>query len=166
MVNGKDEILEKEEPKIVDLFRHIDDRGILDQIFNSDLPFQIKRIYTTISNKAVIRGMHGHQKEWKALYVSKGLIKIVVFPFDAINQKNSMNSNVVNFDEKLLRVFTLSDMKPQLLIVPSRHYHGYTSLDKESRLIILSNLSLEETKKDDYRLDPKFFKKYFEVINR
>ncbi|MDI6855535.1 MAG: WxcM-like domain-containing protein [Candidatus Thermoplasmatota archaeon] len=139
-----------EEPKTKDLFRHIDDRGVLDMIFNLDLPFDVKRIYTTINKKGIIRGMHGHRNEWKAFYCFKGAIKIVAS----------------HMDKDEIKGFILDEMKPQLFILPKNYYHGYTSLSEEARVVILSSATLEDSKKDDHRLEPKGFKEYFEVVDR
>ncbi len=136
-----------------DLFRFVDDRGTLDMIFNSDLPFEIKRVYTTVNQLGVIRGMHGHKIEWKAFYVSSGSVKIVIAPMEDPKPESS-NS------------FVLSETKPQLFILPPGFYHGYVSLTPESRIIIFSSATLDETKKDDHRLDPQEFTKCFEVKGR
>lgn len=136
------------EPYIKDLFRHVDDRGLLDMIYNNDLEFYIKRIYITINKKGVIRGMHGHKKEWKAFYVLSGSLKIVT----------------LHMDTKEVKEFVLNDMKSQLFVLPPNYYHGYTSLVDESRVVILSDSTLAMTKEDDHRMKPD--KKYFEVIDR
>jgi dTDP-4-dehydrorhamnose 3,5-epimerase len=141
-------------PIVVDLFRFVDDRGTLDQVFNSDLPFGIKRIYTTVSNKGVIRGLHGHHNEWKTFYVSKGSIKIITF---------RMPEPEIESD---IKIFVLNETKPQILILPPNFYHGYVSLSDESRVIIFSSATLEETKKDDHRVEPNTYLSYFEVKGR
>ena len=147
-------------PIAVDLFRFVDDRGILDQLFNLDLPnsfpFGVKRIYTTVSNKGIIRGMHGHQREWKAFYVANGMVKFVVY-------KMGEEPDLLGYETK---TFVLSDAKPQLFILPPGYWHGYMSLTENARIIILSSASLEETKKDDHREDPEKFKWEFEVKGR
>ena len=143
-------------PMVIDLFRFVDDRGILDQIFNADLPFPVKRIYTTISNKGIIRGMHGHKKEWKAFYIANGMVKFVVY-------KMGEEPDLLGYETK---TFVLNDAKPQLFVLPPGYWHGYMSLTENARIIILSNASLEETKKDDHRENPEKFKYDFEVKGR
>ena len=142
-----------DKPIIIDLFRHADDRGILDQIFDFEkIVFpRIKRIYATITKKGIIRGMHGHYTEWKAFYVIKGEAKFVTFPME---------------EGKDLMTFTLNEMKPQILILPNNYYHGYASLSDEARIIILSNATLEGSKSDDHRLNPKEYQSLFEVVSR
>ena len=144
-----------DKPIIIDLFRHADDRGILDQIFDFEkIVFpRIKRIYATITKKGIIRGMHGHFKEWKAFYVSKGEAKFVIVPM-------SQNSDFIR------ATFTLNEMKPQILVLPPNYYHGYVSLGDELRLLILSDATLDESKSDDHRLNPKEFQNFFEVVSR
>jgi len=142
------------EPYITDLKRFIDDRGVLDQVYeNIGIPehaFAIKRIYFTKTYKGTIRGMHGHKKEWKAFYVTKGMIKIMTVPIEKPCSKQS--------------TFILSDMKPQVLIIPPGYYHGYTPLTDKARVLILSNATLEESQADDYRIAP--IEELFKVENR
>jgi len=155
-------VKEIKEPKVIDIFRHVDDRGTLDMIFNSDLPFCVRRIYCTMSRKKVIRGMHGHLNEWKAFYVLKGSIKIVAQPMKLVEHKSKLLSIGVGEPKE----FVLSDTKPQIFILPPGYFHGYCSLTPEARVVILSSVTLKETKLDDHRIDPGPYRKYFEVKSR
>lgn len=146
--NMKSTEYQEPEESIVD--RYFDDRGYLDQLYAKDLPFEVKRIYLTMTRKGIIRGMHGHKKEWKVLFVIKGTIKLVAELMD----KKKYN--------KITRI--LSDYRNVMLIIPPGWYHGYTPLTEEARVVIMSSATLEESKKDDFRLVP--LKEDFEVINR
>jgi len=154
------------EPYMIDLRRFIDDRGMLDQIyedtgtFEDDVPFPIKRIYFTKTYRGTIRGMHGHKEEWKAFYVTKGMIKIVAYPMALTVPESSIVGG--NLTKQL--TFTLSDMKPQILIIPPNCYHGYMPLTDKARVLILSNATLKESQEDDYRIAP--IEELFKVENR
>ncbi|MGH9879596.1 MAG: WxcM-like domain-containing protein, partial [Nitrososphaerales archaeon] len=124
--------------EVRDLKNFIDDRGALNQIFNDDLPFQVKRMYTVYPRKGIIRGLHGHKKEWKAFWVISGAAKFVVIPMNSGEQK----------------ILILDHRKPQLLIVPPEHYNGFVALDDNTVVVCLSSLSLAESTKDDYRVEP------------
>lgn len=53
------------------LKKYCDDRGSLAAIQNSDLPFEIKRVYT-ITNPQGIRGGHRHKKAIQAIVCLSG----------------------------------------------------------------------------------------------
>ena len=140
------------EPFIKDLKVFIDDRGVLEQIFNLDLPFELKRIYIIYPRKDIKRGFHGHKIEWKAFFVIKGCVKFIIIEID--NEKNK-------------KTFVLDEKKPQLLIVPNGYYNGMMALENESIILCFSSLNLKESLKDDIRIDPfKFGKEIWEVIDK
>jgi dTDP-4-dehydrorhamnose 3,5-epimerase-like enzyme len=117
---------------------HVDDRGFLYQIYKTyDFP-EVKRIYV-LGNflKNTIRGLHRHEHEWKGYFVVVGAAKfVVVDPAKQITQ------------------YILSDKNPSILVVPPHHPHGWISLSDKTVLIGLSNRTLEESMKDDFREDP------------
>ncbi len=136
---------------LLDLKRFCDDRGTLDQVFNMDLPFNVKRIYVIYSNKDIIRGFHGHKKEWKAFYIAKGSAKF----------------NIVNIKTKEVKTYVLNEKKPQLLVVPNGYYNGLRPLEDNTIIFCLSSATLEESKKDDIRTSPfAFGKEIWEVESR
>lgn len=119
---------------------HIDDRGFLYQIYGDyvgKFP-DVKRIYV-VGNfcKGTIRGFHRHDKEWKGYFVLEGSAKFVV----------------VNEDREVL-TYVLSSRSPTVLIVPPKHFHGWISLEEKTMLLGISNKSLEDSLKDDTRVDP------------
>lgn len=145
------------EPKVFDLPRFVDDRGSLDQVFNDDLPFPVKRVYCTRSHRGVVRAFHGHKKEWKAFYVTHGIVKFVAFKMGDEKAKN--------MKEKMAE-FTLGENKPQILVMPNGYYHGFSALTESTSVVILSNMSLKESVDDDFRLSPQEHMKSFEVRHR
>jgi dTDP-4-dehydrorhamnose 3,5-epimerase-like enzyme len=144
-----EETVKVKEPEVLGVFRHVDDRGVLTQTFGDD--FKSKRCYEIRDRVGVIRGMHGHKKESKLIYVSKGIVKFIIFPM------NYQNRIVKKYD------FTLSEHKPQALLIPTGYYHGFKSL-KDSVIHFYSDSSLEESKNDDFR--EKVDESWFEVNPR
>jgi dTDP-4-dehydrorhamnose 3,5-epimerase-like enzyme len=141
---------EYQEPEVGGVLRYIDDRGYLDQLYAQDLPFKIKRIYSTLTRKGIIRGMHGHKKEWKALFIIQGTVKVVT---EAMSKNKYTKQSTI-----------LSDDEGRMVIIPPKWYHGYMPLTDEAIVMIISSATLEESKNDDFRLVP--LKEDFEVINR
>ncbi len=139
------------ETKLIPLEWKTDDRGYLVQIFNADL--DIKRVYVVGNfSRGTIRGFHGHMKEWKYFFVVKGSVKFVIIPHKV--------SEGVKEPDKLkgkMQAFVLSDRKPAVLAVPPENYNGWVSLEEGTLLMGMSDKTLEESVKDDYRVDPFTF---------
>jgi dTDP-4-dehydrorhamnose 3,5-epimerase-like enzyme len=119
--------------------------------FNADL--DIKRAYVVGNfSKGTIRGFHGHMKEHKWFFVARGSVKFVVV-------KHKVDEGVKNSEElkNKLQTFILSDKNPSILAVPPGCYNGWVSLEDGTLLIGMSDSTLAETLKDDYRADPYVF---------
>jgi len=145
--------MEINKPRIAELKCHIDDRGFLTQIWDTDLATEIKRIYAVENfNKDIVRGFHHHRKEWKYFYVLRGSAKFVTV--SSINQED-------------IQKFVLSDKMPAILIVPPNHYNGWKALEDNTILIGMSNFTLKESLQDDQRISPVAFgKDIWEVESR
>lgn len=140
-----------EEPEIKELKRFIDDRGSIDQLYNSDLPFMVKRAYQISPLRGIKRGLHGHREEWKAFIVTKGIVKFVI----------------VHMESEKVSTLTLSDKKSQILVVPNNYYNGFMSLEDGCDIIGFSSSTLEESLTDDFRLQWDFYgKDVWESANR
>jgi dTDP-4-dehydrorhamnose 3,5-epimerase-like enzyme len=133
----------RSEPAEVEILCHADDRGFLYQLYKSYHFPEVKRVYLVGNySRNVIRGFHKHNEEWKAYFVGRGTAKFVL----------------VN-EQKEITTHTLSDRRPCVLVVPPKYLHGWVSLTEETLVIGLSNKTLEESNKDDFREDPFIFGK-------
>lgn len=136
----------------------VDDRGTVK--FINDFDFQnIKRFYQ-INNFSTetVRAFHGHKKESKYVYVSRGSALICLVKID----------NFENPSKKLkIRRFVLSSQNPQALHIPPGHANGTKSLQKQTSIIIYSTSSLKQSEKDDYRYPYDYWgKDIWKVENR
>lgn len=136
MINGGDLVMKSNG------FRFVDDRGVLDQVFNDDLPFKVKRCYTLHHQGKVIRGWHGHKEEWKALYCTRGSFKVLV-----AKMKNLIGKELPNDSEE----FSVNERKNEILVIKPGYYHALVNLEDDSKLMVFSSSTLEESKNDDYR---------------
>ena len=143
-------------PYLPSLELHLDDRGSFLQVYNSDLPFTVKRVYVLHTTKGVIRGLHGHKKEEKAFMILDGMVKFVVLPLDT-----DEDPSVIDIHE-----FVLSDRKAEILVVPSGYYNGFVTLSSFSTLLCLSSSILLESLEDDVRVDPFKFGDFWSVKHR
>lgn len=132
---------------------HVDDRGFLYQIYgNYEGKFpSVKRIYIVGNfGKGTVRGFHKHMEEWKCYFVSNGAAKFVIVD-----------------ERKDISTYILSSKNPTILIVPPGYFHGWVSLEENTMLIGISNKNLDESLKDDVRIDPfTFGKEIWDVLGR
>ena len=136
------------EIKKINLKRNQDDRGILDQIYDSNLPAEVKRIYAVYNfSKETIRGFHKNLNEWKYFYVLIGSVKFVLIE----------NGNKI-------QEFILSDKVPEILIIPPNVWNGFKALEDNTLVLGLSSATLLEHR--DERMPIGSYKRYFEVKSR
>lgn len=90
-------------------------------------------------SKGVIRGFHYHQKEWKFFVIVNGAAKFIIL-------NPSRPKEIYNF--------VSSSRKNNLIIVPPGFANGWMSLEDNTILLCASNLSTNESLKDDQRFDP------------
>jgi dTDP-4-dehydrorhamnose 3,5-epimerase-like enzyme len=131
--------------------RFCDDRGNFSNIdFNGQ---EAKRAYVITNNQqGVIRAFHGHKNEAKAFYVTKGAF---MFNF------HSMDS-----EDKEYHV-VLDEHTPSYIFCPAGWYNGFVSLTNDAQLVVLSSSSMDESRNDDYRLDPMVYgEDIWQIVNR
>ena len=124
-----------------------DERGVLS--FINQFNEQIKRFYL-IENfkKEYIRAWHGHKNEKKIMYCVDGVFKICLVKIDNFSKPSK---------DLEIEKYILSAAKPSILIIPGGYANGLQNLKSNSKLLIFSNKSLEESKNDDYRYQFDFW---------
>lgn len=111
----------------------IDERGVVK--FVNEFNFRdVKRFYIVENHGDLTRGWHGHEKEAKYVFVSKGRAKVEVKPLKVGETKSYM----------------LSEKKPQVLYIPAGNYNAVTTYG-DTQVIFFSTSTLEESKSDDIR---------------
>jgi len=126
----------------------IDDRGEVG--FVNEFNFQgIKRFYTLKNHKAgFVRAWHGHKKESKYFYVSKGSAIIAGVKID--NWETPSKNLPVNR-------YVLSDKQPTILFMPAGYANGSMSLEPDTQIMVFSNSTLDESKGDDFRFAGRYW---------
>ncbi|SFB20655.1 WxcM-like, C-terminal [Flavobacterium swingsii] len=135
-------------PKIIKGNLHTDQRGNLFYNNNFDLS-AIRRIYI-IENKSVdfIRAWQGHKIEQRWFTATNGAFKIKLIKID--------NWESVSTDLEVTE-FNLKAEKLDVLHVPSGYVSSIQSLEKESKLLVMSDYLLGEIH-DEYRFEADYFK--------
>ena len=128
---------------------HKDQRGIVR--FVNDFHFEnIKRFYTiTHPDITTIRAWQGHQRETKYFYVTKGSFLINWIEIDNWVQPSK---------DLKINAHTLSDTQSEILIIPPGYVNGFKALEPDSTMVVFSDMSLEESKNDDYRFALDYWK--------
>ena len=126
----------------------VDERGCV--MFVNDFNFEdVKRFYTVENHAAgFVRAWHAHKKEAKYVWVARGAALVGAVAIDDWN-KPAKNAQVQRF--------VLSDKVPQLLYIPCGYANGFMSLTDDTQLIFFSTSTLEESKKDDFRYDSRYW---------
>ena len=142
------------EPKLITGNRIFDNRGSVR--FSNNLIFKNIRRFYTVHNyqKNFIRAWHGHFKEEKFIGCIKGTFQISAVK---INNKNKPN--------KKNRIFSyfLNQSNKDSVYIPKGFANGSMSLEDNSELLIFSTSKVEDSLKDDYRFDPKYWNPW--IIN-
>ena len=127
---------------------HTDNRGIIR--FVNDFTFEgIKRFYTiTHPDASVIRAWQGHKLETKHFYVAKGSFLINWIEIDNWQQPSK---------DLKINAHILSESQSEILIIPPGHVNGLKALETGSILVSFSNMTLEESKDDDYRFPKDYW---------
>ena len=139
-----------------------DKRGFLSPLTDDIDPNLINRVcFVGDYGRGVVRGVHYHKKEWKIYAVLTGAAKFlsVEIPENLVDEndeqaiksflKNNLNS---------VKGYVLSYRAPKILVIPPYRANGWISLEENTNIIFLSNLSYNEAKKDDYRFSPSLIK--------
>lgn len=109
----------------------------------------IKRFYTVKNRKiGMVRAWHGHKDEAKYFFLLSGSVLVGAAKID--NWKSpSKDAKVYSF--------LLSHEEPAILYIPKGYANGFKSLTSDAKLMVFSTSTLEESRKDDFRFDAKYW---------
>jgi dTDP-4-dehydrorhamnose 3,5-epimerase-like enzyme len=144
--------------RVISVPTFVDDRGFINQIIQTADGFfpKLERLYFVGNfGKGIIRGFHKHEKEWKCFFVTKGAAKFVL-----VKEKSAARNDVE------IETYTITSKHPSILVVPPGIHNGWMSLEEETTVLGISNFTIDETKKDDSRVDPYFWGDVWTVKSR
>jgi dTDP-4-dehydrorhamnose 3,5-epimerase len=123
---------------------HVDARGKL-TFFNDFDMKDVRRFYLIEHpDTSIVRAWQGHKKEQKWFYVVKGSFKVVL-----VRPDNWENPSA---DLKPSE-FILEAIANRVLYIPGNFANGLKALEPESRIMVFSSFTVEESSKDNYRFD-------------
>ena len=134
----------KEAPYLIQGDHYEDERGKLSFINQFDLK-GFRRFYVvTHPDSRVVRAWQGHKQETKCFICLSGAFEIrVVEVNDWDNPPADLKVLEYHLDER--------DMKA--LVIPGGFANGFKARNPDSRLLVFSDKTLEESKLDNYRFD-------------
>jgi dTDP-4-dehydrorhamnose 3,5-epimerase-like enzyme len=126
----------------------VDDRGVVR--FVNDFDFAgVKRFYMVENHQAgFIRAWHAHRREGKYVLVVQGAAIVAAVKIE--DWANPPHDSPVHR-------YVLSAHKPAVLWIPRGYANGFKSLTADTKLILFSTSTLEESRGDDVRWDPGWF---------
>jgi len=134
-------------PTVINGGSYSDNRG--DVTFNNDFDMSsIKRIYSIKNvNTSLVRAWQGHAIERRWFSVVKGSFEIKLIKID--NWENPTKS---------LEVFSriINDENFDVLCVPGGYVSSIKALEKNSKLLLMSDYRLGDIK-DEYKFDTNYF---------
>ena len=131
-------------PLIKQVKTSFDDRGEISHC--NEFSFKtnkIRRFYIIQNNRInFVRAWHGHKKEEKFIQILNGSIKISVVKIDNWKKPSKKLKQIV---------YVLNYKNPCILHIPGGYAHGIQTLKKDTKYIVYSNFSLNQSLNDDYR---------------
>lgn len=113
----------------------VDDRGKVRFVNNFDFK-DVKRFYQVENHRQnFIRAWHGHKKEGKYVYVSRGSALVAA----------------VDMDTEEITKIVLCSSTPKILYIPPNYYNGFKNLEENTDILFFSTTTLEESAGDDIR---------------
>ncbi|WP_422859632.1 hypothetical protein ACOKFD_01480 [Flagellimonas sp. S174] len=119
-----------------------DNRGEL-TFFNTLNLDQVKRFYHIAPNSTeTIRAWQGHLKENKWFYCTAGAFILNLVEVDNFDNPSK---------ELPVKHMILDSSNPKIIHVPGGYASGFKSIYENSKLMVFSNFTLEDSKGDDFR---------------
>lgn len=131
-------------PALINGVSHTDSRGTLLGFNQLDLK-ATKRMYI-VENRdtSLIRAWQAHKLEQKWFFVFSGSFKMVLVKMD--NFENPGND--LPYSE-----YILDSADNKILYVPGGYANGFQAIENGSKLLVFSDLSIDQAKADQYRFD-------------
>ncbi len=135
-------------PYIIEGGLAVDDRGTV--IFANEFSFaSVKRFYFVSNHRAgYIRAWHAHQRETHYVMAVQGTCVIGAVKIDDWENPSK--------DLPVIR-FVLSEYKPAIVYIPAGYASGFMSLTAGAKVMVFSNVTLEESRADHVRFDTHYW---------
>lgn len=125
--------------------RSVDHRGQVSYV--NDFPFSAYKRFYVIENREVgyVRAWHGHKVESKAYFLISGSAMVGAVKIDSWDSPSP---------DCEVQTKILDSNSPGTLFIPAGYANGFMSLEPNTKVLLFSDFSLEESLEDDIRFDP------------
>ena len=135
-------------PLLIEGGLNVDDRGEVGFVNEFDMD-SVRRFYSVCNHRAgLVRAWHAHKKEKKFVTVVNGAAIVAAVCIDNW-QKPSKDLYVHRY--------VLSAKKPSVLFIPNGYANGSMTLKEDTKLIVFSSSTLEESEGDDIRFEADYW---------
>nr|WP_315161307.1 WxcM-like domain-containing protein [uncultured Flavobacterium sp.] len=135
-------------PNLIQGGSYQDERGKLTFVNDFNLS-QVKRYYIIEhTDVSVVRAWQGHKKEQKWFQVISGRFLVSVI------QPDNWENPSKNIEPE---TFILEATENKVLHIPGGFANGFKALEPNSRVIVFSDFSLEESVNDNFRFDSQLW---------
>lgn len=137
-----------EVPRLIEGARAVDDRGSVS--FVNDFNFADVRRWYVVTNhrQGFVRAWHAHRREAKYATVLSGSALVAAVAIDDWEHPSRLAE---------VHRFVLSWEKPAVLYIPAGFANGFMSLTWDAKLAFFSTATVEESRNDDIRFDPRYW---------
>ncbi len=144
------------EPVLIQGNMVADDRGCVSFVNGFDFT-DVKRSYVVSNYRAgFVRAWHAHRAETKYALVLQGAAVVGAVAID--------NWNRPSRDAEVHR-YVLSAASPAVLCIPAGYANGFMSLTDDLKIMFFSTSTLEESRRDDFRYDARYWNPW-DVVER
>ena len=135
------------EPFIYEIGEAVDHRGSLE--YYNDLTISNYKRFYIVKNptRGTVRAWHGHKKEAKLVKVLKGEIALYLIK---VENWDNPSKDIEPYLYKL-------NENSGIVYVPPGFANGAINLVNNTNIMYFSSSTLEESKNDDFRFDPKYW---------
>ena len=127
---------------------NVDDRGEVGFVNEFDMN-SVRRFYSVCNHRTgLVRAWHGHKKEKKFITVVNGAAIVAAVLID--NWQNPSK-------DLYIHRYVLSAKKPSVLFIPNGYANGSMTLKEDTKLIVFSSSTLEESEGDDIRFEADYW---------
>ncbi len=122
---------------------HRDERGLI--AFANDFDLENVRRFYRIEPVGTEqpRAWQGHKQETKWFYCTKGSFTVkLIRPDNWLSPAESLP----------VETFIIRSGESNVLVIPGGYFNGFKALEDDSSLIVFSDMGLEDSKNDDFRL--------------
>lgn len=154
--------------QLIELVRHVDDRGYLYEIIHASDEFLHKfgQVYLVCSPvRGTIRAFHKHSVLWDYFCVPRGTAKIVLAQASEEDIQRAVDRGE-SCKADSMETYVLSERKPSLLVVPAGIWHGWMALEDETIVVATGSEVYNRDNPDEVRIPPDIFGDVWAVRSR